>query len=146
MAEDAELSRLKALFDGALAGLEGVEAKRFFGWDAYFVGGNLFAMLWREGRRLGLRLDDAGARAELGAVEGCELWSQGGRGAQSWLLLPEVWHGPGSPLKAWCRRAWLGARGRPERSAVTRKRGGPKQVRDAQFPRLPRRSPGDRGD
>ena len=139
MAESAELSRLKALFDGALAGLEGVEAKRLFGCDAYFVGGNLFAMLWREGRRLGLRLVDPAAQAELGALAGVEPWSPNGRGAQRWLLLPPAWHAQPALLKGWCRRAWLGARGRPERPSVTRRKGAVKQIRAAEFPRLSRR-------
>lgn len=142
MAEDAELSRLKALFDGALAGLAEVEAKRLFGCDGYFVRGNLFALLWREGRRLGLRLDD---QAELGAVAGCERWSPNGRGVRRWLLLPPAWHAQPALLKGWCRRAWLGAKERPEQSAVTRKNGAPKRIRVAQFPRLPRRPAGEGG-
>lgn len=136
MAEAVELSRLKALFDGAMAGLAGVEPKRLFGCDGYFVGGNIFGMVWKEGR-LGLRLEDASAWAELASAEGAEPWSVDGRVMRHWVLLPVAWHRSSVSLKAWSRRAWAAAAAKPERVAVTRRKGALRQVKPAQFRRLP---------
>ena len=133
--EAPELSRLKAVFDGALAGLAGVEAKRLFGCDGYFVGGNIFALVWKEGR-LGLRFESAESLAEAHALPGASAWEIGAKPMRQWVLLPLAMHVQPSKLRAWGRQAWDQARQRPEKPRVTRKPGAPKVVKPAQFRRI----------
>jgi TfoX/Sxy family transcriptional regulator of competence genes len=140
VAESLGLSRLKAQFDGAMAGLDGVEAKRLFGCDGYFVRGNIFGLVWKEGR-LGLRVDDADAYAAIARTPGSEPWAMGGRVMQHWVLLPVAWHGRPAALRAWCRRAWAMAAAKPEKPAVTRRLGSVRTIRKAQFRRVARPQP-----
>jgi len=135
--EPMELSRLKAAFDGALAGLAGVEAKRLFGCDGYFVGGNIFALVWKEGR-LGLRFEPSEALAGAHALPGAAAWEIGSRRMPQWVLLPVALHKQPAKLRAWGRRAWAQARLRPEKLKVTRKAGAHKVVKPAVFRRLPK--------
>src|ERR1700677_1123166 len=115
------LARLKAVFDGALAGLEGVEPKKLFGADAYFVNGNIFALVFKEGR-LGLRLTEERSRDELMALPGADPWIVGDQAARFWVLLPLGLHSRPARLKDWARQAWRQALERPPRPAVTRRK------------------------
>jgi TfoX/Sxy family transcriptional regulator of competence genes len=135
VAESPDLVKLKALFDGAMAGLDGVVAKRMFGCDGYFVAGNIFGLVWKDGR-LGLRLDDAEAWAQLRAFDGASGWWAGDREMRHWVLLPEAWHRQPPKLKAWAQRAYELAAARPEKASVTRRSGVTKKVRPAVFKRL----------
>lgn len=136
-ASSVELARLKALLDGALAGLEAVELKQLFGCDGYFVRGNIFAMVWKEGR-LGLRLSDAEQHAELLACTGASPWVFGPKAVKHWVLLPKDWQRQPAKLRAWGRKAYALASERPEKSSVTR---APRRakIRPAVFKKLKRR-------
>lgn len=138
MPEAAELSRLRAALEGALAPLEGVEPKRLFGCDGYFVGGNIFALVWKEGR-LGIRLEDPGSLAEAHALPGSASWEIGSKRMRQWVLLPEDLHSRPSELRRWGRRAWEQARARPERPRVSGRGGMPPSVRPAVFRILKRK-------
>lgn len=129
-----DLVRLKAVFDGAMAGFEGVETKRLFGCDAYFVNGNIFGLVWKEGR-LGLRLTDESSHRELMAEAGADGWRMGDRVMRHWVLLPQELHVRPAGLKDWARRAWQQALERPAKAAVTRRKRA-KRVRPAVFRRL----------
>jgi hypothetical protein len=125
MAEEAssvELTRLKAVWDGALAGLENVHPKRLFGCDAWFAGGNIFALVWKQGR-LGLRLSDPELYAEAMGMAGAEAWVIDTGPVKHWVLLPPDWHVQAPKLRAWGRKAHALALARPEKTAVTRKAG-----------------------
>jgi hypothetical protein len=125
MAEEAssmELTRLKAAWDGALAGLENVHPKRLFGCDAWFAGGNIFALVWKEGR-LGLRLSDPELYAEAMGLPGAEAWVMDEGPVKHWVLLPQAWHEQTPTLRFWGRKAHALAQARPEKPAVTRKPG-----------------------
>lgn len=119
-ASSQELIRLKARLDGALAGLENVQNKRLFGCDGCFAGGNIFALVWKEGR-LGLRLSDAVLQAQALALPGAEPWVVDGKPVKHWVLLPPAWNQGGGELRAWGRKAHALALARPEKTAVTRK-------------------------
>jgi TfoX/Sxy family transcriptional regulator of competence genes len=134
--EAPELSRLKAAFDGALAGLAGVEAKRLFGCDGYFVGGNIFALVWKEGR-LGLRFESDEVLAQAHGLPGSAAWEIGAKRMHRWVLLPVALHGQPANLRAWGRQAWEQACLKPEKARVTRKPG-VRVVKTAVFRRLPR--------
>jgi TfoX/Sxy family transcriptional regulator of competence genes len=136
------LLRLKASLDGALAGLESVENKRLFGCDGAFVAGNIFALVWKDGR-LGLRLPDEALQAELLAEEGAGPWRMDGKAVKHWVLLPQRWHADARRLREWCRRAYALAQARPERRKVTGKgTAGTRNIKAAVFKRLRRQEPG----
>lgn len=124
-----ELTKLKALLDGALAGLENVEPKRLFGCDGWFVGDKIFAMVWKEGR-LGFRLSDPELQAEALAFKGATPWSVGRQVMKHWVLVPSSWHKEPAKLRAWGRKAHGLAH---ERSARTPK--------PAVFKKLERKKP-----
>lgn len=100
-----ELARLKALLDGALAGLENVEPKRLFGCDGWFAQGNIFALVWKEGR-LGLRFNEPDLYAEALDQEGASQWRMDGKAVRHWVLLPRAWHSRPDKLRAWGRKAY----------------------------------------
>lgn len=137
-ASSEDLIRLKSVLDGALAGLEQVENKRLFGCDACFVGGNIFAMVWTDGR-LGLRMNDAESQERLLAEDGAGPWVVDGKAVKHWVLLPEPWAARPKELRRWARRAYELAQARPEKRSVTGRKGdGSKRVKAAVFKRLKR--------
>ncbi len=129
-----EMTRLKATFDGAMAGLDAVEPKRLFGCDGYFVNGNIFGLVWKEGR-LGLRLTDEAKQLEVLGLAGADPWKAGPMIMKHWVLVPMDWHRKPSVLKQWARLAFELALERPEKTAVTRKLG-IKKIKPAVFRRL----------
>ncbi len=135
-ASSEEMTRLKATFDGAMAGLKGVEPKKLFGCDGYFVNGNIFGLVWKEGR-LGVRLTDEAKQAEVLAMEGASPWKAGPMVMRHWVLMPPDWHKKPAVLKQWSRVAYELALERPEKTAVTRKVA-TKTVRPAVFKRVKR--------
>ena len=131
-----EMTRLKATFDGAMAGLKGVEPKKLFGCDGYFINGNIFGLVWKEGR-LGVRLTNAEQQAELLELAGANVWKAGPMIMRHWVLLPPDWHKKPAHLKEWARAAYEQALERPDKAAVTRKPLS-KKVKPATFKRLKR--------
>lgn len=135
-ASPEEMTRLKATFDGAMAGLKGVEPKKLFGCDGYFVNGNIFGLVWKEGR-LGVRLTDTDLQAEVLGLAGASVWKAGPMIMRHWVLLPPDWHRKPALLKEWARSAYEQALERPEKAAVTRKPVA-KKVKPAVFKRIKR--------
>jgi TfoX/Sxy family transcriptional regulator of competence genes len=133
-ASSEEMTRLKATFDGAMAHLKQVEPKRLFGCDGYFVNGNIFGLVWKEGR-LGVRLTDEAKQAEVLALPGAAPWKAGPMVMRHWVLLPTDWHKKPLILKQWARLAYELALERPERAAVTRK-AVTKRIKPAIFKRV----------
>ena len=133
-ASTEEMIRLKATFDGAMAGLKDVEPKKLFGCDGYFVNGNIFGLVWKEGR-LGVRLTDAEAYVEALALAGAGPWKAGPMVMKHWVLLPPDFHKRPAALKKYARAAFEMALERPEKTAVTR-RTATKKIKPAVFRRL----------
>lgn len=92
------------------ASLPDVSRRRMFGCDAYFAGDRIFALLWKTGR-IGLKLPDPAAHAELLATPGSETWSIGAKTMSTWTLVPEAWHDEPEALAPWLRRAYALATG-----------------------------------
>lgn len=137
-----ELTRLKAVLDGALAGLENVHPKRLFGCDGWFANGNIFALVWKEGR-VGFRLSEPGLRDEALAIAGAEPWVVDAGAVKHWVLLPRAWNQQPAKLRAWGRKAHALAQARPEKTKVTRKTGSvERRVKPAVFKKVSRSSRG----
>jgi|SRR5665213_1398994 len=129
-----EVLGLKAVIDGSMAGLEGVEAKRLFGCDGYFVNGNIFGLVWKDAR-LGLRFGNYESLNEVLSIAGAETWRMGNRVMGRWALLPAEWSRRPKCLRQWVAVAFKEALARPHRAAVTR-RNASKRVKPAIFRRL----------
>ncbi len=95
---------LKELLDDATADLRGVAVRRMFGCDAFFADGQIFALVWKEGR-IGLRLPDAGAFAEVLAMRGGRPWTIGAKKMSHWAFVPEDFHDDEDALGTWVRKA-----------------------------------------
>ena len=104
--KDASLmTYLLSLVAEASKGLAQVERKRMFGCDAFFAADNIYALVWKDGR-IGLRLRDPSAYAELLGSPGAEPWKPVGDVVmRQWVLVAERIHGQPQLLKAWVRRA-----------------------------------------
>lgn len=93
------------------AGLPPHETRRMFGCDAFFVDGEIFALIWKTGR-IGVKLTEAGEFAALAALPGAEPWCAGPKAMAHWLLTPEEFHDDPEALAPWLKRAHAEARGR----------------------------------
>ncbi len=106
----ATFPHLNELVEESTRGLAEVVKKRMFGCDAYFVGDGIFALIWKTGR-IGVRLTDETAYAELLALEGAEPWGAGPKQMAHWVLVPEAFHDGDEACEAWVRRAYQQNRG-----------------------------------
>lgn len=126
----ADTSALKSLLDAATARLSGVVPKRLFGCDGYFTDGNIFALVWKEGR-IGIKLPDEKAEAELRGIAGAGPWRPGGKMSMShWVLVPPRFHDEPAALAAWTRKAHalaVAAGPKPDGPRKARKRAKPKR-------------------
>jgi TfoX/Sxy family transcriptional regulator of competence genes len=107
-------------FKEVVASLPGVEPRKMFGYDGFFVNGNFAAGLWHDTCVFKLS-DDDGARfmANDGAVPFAPMK---GRVMTSWYEAPEaVSHDP-EQLAAWCERARAFALTLPPKSGKPAKR------------------------
>ncbi len=99
-----DVDELKSALKEALDGLSGVRWKRMFGCDAAFRDGNIFALVWKEGR-LGLKFpQEQEFEARIG-VSGSDRWAPGGRQTKHWVLLPESVAEDAAELRAWAEVA-----------------------------------------
>jgi TfoX/Sxy family transcriptional regulator of competence genes len=103
-ATKSEILELEALLAAAARGLPDVTAKKMFGCHAFWVRGNVFALVWKHGR-LGFKLPEESAYAALMKAKGTEPWKAGPMRMAHWVLVPAAWHGKPAELKAWAKRA-----------------------------------------
>jgi TfoX/Sxy family transcriptional regulator of competence genes len=92
------------LVEESTAGLGDITKRRMFGCDALFTREQIFVLFWKTGR-IGVRLPDPAAYAQLLALPGSEPWRIGEKTMSHWVLVPEDFHDDGSALTPWVRRA-----------------------------------------
>jgi DNA transformation protein len=117
------MSLLAFLADGvedASRDLPAVERRRMFGCDAWFAAGAIFALVWKHGR-IGLKLPDPEAYAELFALPGAAPWTAGTKTMSGWVLVPEAFHDDPAALRAWVARAHRAALAAPAKRPAARK-------------------------
>ena len=98
------LDELAARFDEMVEDLRAVAKRRMFGCDAWFAGGTIFGLIWQEGR-IGVRLPDEAAFAELMGTPGAEPWRVGTKPMSHWVLVPEAFVDDEAALRRWIERA-----------------------------------------
>jgi len=118
---------LLELLEEGSHGLPGVSPRRMFGCDALFAYGNIYGLIWKEGR-IGLRLSEPAAYAELMALPGAEPWTvMEGKKMSHWVLVPESFHDEPEQLASWVRRAYdFAAQAPPKKPARAKPAKAPK--------------------
>lgn len=107
---------LLELLEEASRELPGVSPRRMFGCDALFAYGNIYALVWKDGR-IGLKLPEPSLYEELMAMPGAARWEVGPSQAMStWVLVPEDFHDDSEQLQVWVRRAHELASKRPPKA------------------------------
>jgi len=81
-----------------------VTGKKMFGCPAYWVNGNVFALVWKHGR-IGVKLPNDGQFDKLMSVAGSEPWKAGPMTMSQWVLVPEKFHS-GKALAGWLKTAY----------------------------------------
>ena len=99
-----DVDELKSALEQAVEGLADIGWKRMFGCDAAFRDGNIFALVWKEGR-LGLKYADEEEFAARMDSVGSDRWAPGGRQTKHWVLLPESVAADAEELRAWAEVA-----------------------------------------
>ena len=74
------------LLEESIEDLPQVERGRFFGLNVLTVQGEMFAMVWKNGR-IGLRFRDTALNDQVLELEGSEHWVTGGRAMRQWILM-----------------------------------------------------------
>lgn len=113
------LDELLLVLESAATGLAGVSKKRMFGCDGLFASGNIFGLVWKQGR-IGVRLPNEIAYAEAMKMPGSSPWVAGTMTMSHWVLLPEAFHADGGRMGAWVRRAHALAQSAPKRGSAPR--------------------------
>ena len=94
---------LIAEFKAVVAGLSGAEPRKMFGYDAFFVNGNMAAGLWQDTCVLKLSPADAD---EFMKYPGARPFApMKGRVMTGWLEAPEEVSHDAEALADWCQRA-----------------------------------------
>ena len=91
---------LEDALNQASVGLKKVSSKKMFGCHALWANGNIFALIWKEGR-IGFKLPDHGAYENLLATSGSTAWTIGPKKMSHWVLVPEGFHKKNAQLKKW---------------------------------------------
>lgn len=107
---------LLELVEDASRDLPGVSPRRMFGCDALFAYGNIYALIWKDGR-IGLKLPEPSAFEELMAMPGAVPWTPGRSAMSHWVLVPEDFHDQPERLVPWVRRAHALAAKAPSKMA-----------------------------
>jgi TfoX/Sxy family transcriptional regulator of competence genes len=110
---------LVARFHEAVAGIEGVEVRKMFGYPAAFIGGNLTAGLHQESVMVRLPEEERDERLADG-------WSpfepMPGRPMREYLALPAEVAGDVAAMRHWVERAAAHVRTLPPKAPKKRKR------------------------
>jgi len=121
-------SGLIQLFKAVVASLPRAEPRKMFGYDAFFVNGNMAAGLWQDTCVFKLSDADGKELTKLGAVPFAPMK---GRVMTGWYEAPEdVSHDP-EALEHWCRRAFDFAAAAPPKVKASKKTVAKKAVKKA---------------
>ena len=94
----ATLDELEELLDSATQSLPKITSKKMFGCYALWVEGNVFALVWKQGR-IGVKLPEEKSFESLMSISGAEPWKAGPMKMSHWILVPEGFHSKCTALK-----------------------------------------------
>ena len=98
------IEELESILDLATKDLPKVTSKKMFGCHATWADGNVFALIWKEGR-IGVKLPDEKAYASLLALTGAMPWKAGTMQMAHWVLVPKQFHDRPAEIKKWTKMA-----------------------------------------
>jgi hypothetical protein len=97
-----KIAELEGALNGAAKSLPHVDGKKMFGCHALWAKGNVFALVWKEGR-VGVKLPEAADYDALMGEEGAGPWKAGPMKMAHWVLVPPAMDE--RALKKWVARA-----------------------------------------
>lgn len=97
------IEELEATANAAADGLPRMTVKKMFGCHALFANGNVFGLVWKEGR-IGVRLPDETSFKKLMDQKGSAPWKAGKMTMSHWVLVPEGMHKDGATLRSWFKQ------------------------------------------
>ena len=71
-----ELVQLESTVSAVVETWKGIDSKKMFGCPAFWVNGNVFALVWKHGR-IGVKLTDSKTYDSLMEIKGSEPWKAG---------------------------------------------------------------------
>lgn len=98
------IQQLESVVSRIATDWKSVTSKKMFGCPAYWVNGNVFALVWKHGR-IGVKLPKPDQFEKLMSVDGAEPWKAGPMTMSHWVLVPEKFHS-GKQLKDWLKKAY----------------------------------------
>lgn len=101
----ADLELLEKSLTAAVADLPKVTSKKMFGCPAFWADGNVFALVWKQGR-IGFKLPVLADYDSLIQTAGAGPWKAGPMQMSHWVLVPESFHGKASELRRWAAKAY----------------------------------------
>ena len=120
------LAQLESKLEGAAEKLSKVTGKKMFGCHALWADGNVFALIWKEGR-IGLKLTDDAAFGKLIQSPGAVPWKAGPMTMAHWVLVPESFHSKKDSLAQWTKKAHEQALAAPKKKPTARKKAAKKK-------------------
>lgn len=99
-----QLLELENAVQDAVKDLKNVSSKKMFGCPAFWVNGNVFALVWKHGR-IGVKLPIAEKFEKLMSIKGAAPWKAGPMTMSHWVLVPEKFHS-GRQLSDWVEIAY----------------------------------------
>ena len=103
--ESKYLLILRQSVQQASKGLDTIE-RRMFGCDAFFTAGQIYGLIWKEGR-IGLKLPDLKLFDEAMSLDDSIPWVAGNRIMSKWVLFPKSIVKRRADLLKWVKRAHL---------------------------------------
>lgn len=116
------LAALRRHVDLLVMDWPGLVPKRMFGTDAWFVHGNIFALIDTEPPRLGVKLTSPGPYAAAMKLRGAKAFAPGGEPMRHWVVLPASECRTEDTLEKWLREAYDTAAGLPPKVMKNRGR------------------------
>ena len=119
----AELAYLRRLIDNLCLDWSGVMSKRMFGTDAWFVNGNIFAILDTAKESVGVRLSHPEGFKAARALKGASDFAPGEQAMKNWVILPQKLSKKETEFESYLRQAYDSAAALP--SKVLKMKGRP---------------------
>ncbi len=127
-ASKEELAALEGLVGEVSEGLPDVTSRKMFGCHALWASGNVFALVWKEGR-IGVRLPDEKLYEQLSSAAGAGPWKAGPMNIAHWVLVPPAMHAKKAELRKWVSTAHaLAQAARPAAEKKPAKKAAPKKT------------------
>lgn len=98
------IAELEQILSSATEDLPNLSAKKMFGCQAFWANGNVFALVWKQGR-LGVKLPNEDSYDDLMKLKGAEPWKAGPMKMAHWILVPTTFHTKKAELKKWVVKA-----------------------------------------